>query len=251
MDKAVMKIKGGYYIKARQIRDSEIAHMSPHIREIFDWLVKEANHQDNKSSGIIIKRGQCMRSYKDIMNGLYWMVGWRKETYNKDQCEAAMKTLKKRQMVTTTKTTRGMIITICNYDYFQNPDNYDNRTDNHTSSTTITTDSPHYKQECKRIKNVRIKNTTTDKVQNFLFPDWLDKNLWNNYVTMRNKIRKPLTDKAIELAIEKLTALKDQGHNPSIVIKQSIFNSWQGLFPVKTDPDKFDNFKKWLDKTEI
>ena len=44
----VAKIKGGYYIKARQIQDSEIAHSPPHFREIWDWLIKEANHKDKK-----------------------------------------------------------------------------------------------------------------------------------------------------------------------------------------------------------
>jgi len=102
-------IKGGYYIKARCIQNSEIAHAPPHVREIWDWLLKEANHTDKKVSGIIIKRGQCFRSYKDIQEGLHWMVGWRKHKYSKNQCEIAMKWLTKRQMIHTAKTTRGMI----------------------------------------------------------------------------------------------------------------------------------------------
>ncbi|GAJ02787.1 unnamed protein product [marine sediment metagenome] len=83
------EIKGGYYIKARKIQESEIAHSPPHFREIWDWLLKEANHKDKKSSGIVIKRGQMLRTYDDIINGLSWKIGYRKQTYTKYQCENA------------------------------------------------------------------------------------------------------------------------------------------------------------------
>jgi len=144
-------IKGGYYIKARCIQDSEIAHTAPHIREIWDWVLKEANHKDTK----VCKRGQCVRSYKDIQEGLLWYIGWRKMTYSKDQCEIAMKWLRKRAMITTKKTTRGLIITIVNYDKYQLPANYDN----HTQDATITTREP---QNLHTI-NKNDKNVKNDK----------------------------------------------------------------------------------------
>ena len=120
-----MKIKGGYYIKARCIQDSEISIMPPYIREIWDWLLKEANHSDNKSNGLNIKRGQLIRTFKDIQEGLHWMIGWRKMTYQNWQCENAMKFLRERSMITTMKTTRGMLITICKYSLYQDPKNYE------------------------------------------------------------------------------------------------------------------------------
>ena len=120
-----MKIKGGYYIKARCIQNSAIATAPPHVREIWDWILKECNHEDRKTSGKIIKRGQCLRSYSDIRDGLHWMVGWRKMTYSKNACETAMNMLKKHTMIHTQKTTRGMVITVLNYDKYQDPSNYD------------------------------------------------------------------------------------------------------------------------------
>jgi hypothetical protein len=125
-------IAGGYYIKARKIQESEIAHAPPHVREIWDWLIKEANYTDHKK----LNRGQVLTSYKEIQDGLHWMIGYRKETYSKWQCEIAMKWLTKRQMVTTKRTTRGMIITIENYETYQNPENYENHNGNHNRTTT-------------------------------------------------------------------------------------------------------------------
>lgn len=141
------KIIGGYYIKARQIQKSGIATAAPYVREIWDWLLLEANHKDTS----VCKRGECIRSYKDIREGLKWYVGFRKITYSKDQCENAMKRLRKGGMITTRKTTRGILISICNYDYYQDPDNY---TDNRHDNRSLTTRVPHYKQEAiKKQKN--------------------------------------------------------------------------------------------------
>lgn len=161
----VALIEGGYYLKARCIQESEIAHAPPHVREIWDWLIKECNHEDRKHSGIIIKRGQCVRSYSDIIDGLHWMVGWRKMSYSKHDCETAMKWLKKRTMITTMKTTRGMVITILNYDKYQNPDNYEN----HTKIDTATTRKPQSRHTInKNEKNIRINkkpSSSNDEVE--------------------------------------------------------------------------------------
>jgi hypothetical protein len=51
---------------------------------------------------------------------------------------------------------------------------------------------------------------------------------------MRNKIKKPMTDYAIELSINVLKNLKDSDNDPKQVLKQSILNSWQGLFEIKS-----------------
>lgn len=64
-------------------------------------------------------------------------------------------------------------------------------------------------------------------------PQWLDPKIWKEYLVMRNKIKKPMTNYAEQLAIDKLGRLKDRGEDPTEVLNQSIQNSWQGLFPVK------------------
>jgi len=155
-----MKISGGYYMKARKIQESEIAFAPPHVREIWDWLIKEANHEDHGK----IKRGQCVRTLGDIAEGLKWFVGYRKETYSKSKCEMATNWLRKRGMIRTTKTTRGLIITICNYEYYQDPKNYETNNENITKPTRNEQPSDTiYKNE----KNVRNKNNIIDEKQDF------------------------------------------------------------------------------------
>lgn len=129
-------IKGGYYIKARKIQESIIAHAPPHIREIWDWIIKEANHQDKKYGKFTVKRGQLFRTYPEIREGLHWRIGWRKEMYNENHVKKAMKFLRENLMVTTKKEPGGVLITIVNYDVYQNPKSYE-RTDERTNERTI------------------------------------------------------------------------------------------------------------------
>jgi Helix-turn-helix domain len=65
------------------------------------------------------------------------------------------------------------------------------------------------------------------------FPDWLPVSLWNDYIAMRRKIKKPMTEEAKKLAIAKLEKLRKAGHAPNLVLEESIMNSWQGLFELK------------------
>lgn len=69
-------------------------------------------------------------------------------------------------------------------------------------------------------------------------PDWLPVPEWEAFKEMRKKLKAPLGDYAEQLALRDLTKLREQGQDPKAVIDQSIFRSWKGLFPVKTDPPK-------------
>jgi hypothetical protein len=144
-------IKGGYYMKARKIQESEIAHAPPHVREIWDFFLCTASHSNGKS----LERGQLLTSYEDIREALHWMVGWRKMRYSKWDCEKALKWLKKATMITTQKTTKGMIVTICNYRLYQNPKNYESHTEAKGKATRKpqTTDTID-----KNVKNVKNNN---------------------------------------------------------------------------------------------
>jgi len=147
-------IIGGYYIKARKIQESDIAFAPPHVREIWDLLIKEANHADNRN----FKRGDCFKSLRDIQDDLKWFVGYRKEVYSKSKCEMAMNWLRKRGMITTTKTTRGMIITVCNYDTYQNPKNYETNGENITKATSKEQQSDTINKNERTINNEKNKN---------------------------------------------------------------------------------------------
>lgn len=125
MNERSKRIYGGFVLTARIIDNSWVYSQPPYIREIWAWLYRNAQHKEYNDRGYILKRGQLRTSIKEITEQLSWLVGFKKTTYSVDQIKKTLHKLRIRSMISTKKTQAGMIVTICNYDYFQNPDNYD------------------------------------------------------------------------------------------------------------------------------
>jgi hypothetical protein len=66
----------------------------------------------------------------------------------------------------------------------------------------------------------------------FTLPDWIDPDIWADFKEMRQRIKKPMTHRAMELTISKLEKLSLDGNDPNEVLNQSIANSYQGVFPI-------------------
>lgn len=64
-------------------------------------------------------------------------------------------------------------------------------------------------------------------------PAWLPAEAWADFVEHRRACKKPLTGRAVALAIGKLDELRRQGYEPQKVIEQSIFNGWCGVFGIR------------------
>ena len=56
---------------------------------------------------------------------------------------------------------------------------------------------------------------------------------WNDFVKHRKSIKRPLSERSEDLAINKLAKLQLDGFNPKDVLEQSILNGYTGVFPVK------------------
>jgi hypothetical protein len=69
----------------------------------------------------------------------------------------------------------------------------------------------------------------------FVMPDWIPVQEWKDFVEMRRKNRKLMSDGARELIIRRLAELRDAGDTPSDVLNQSTRNCWQDVFPLKRD----------------
>lgn len=136
-------INGGATIWARQTIDSEVFYWRPDKWfKIWFFIVNKVNHKDTK----LFKRGTNFMTYEEISR-------YTKAT--RDQIDGFMRFSKKNKMLTTQKTTRGMVVEVSKYDYFQRLSNYENDTENET------------KTKHKRNTNDTInKNDKNDKYNN-------------------------------------------------------------------------------------
>ena len=161
-----VKIKGGYVLEAKCIDSSDIAKASPVTREVWSYLRRNANYKDmTGKNGKIIKRGEILTSYKQIIEGLSWFVGYRKMKYSKSQIQSAMKTLRDTAMITTTKTTRGIIVKVVKYNFYQDFKNYEDSNENSNEDPTgnprINKGSKERKEK-KKNKYIEIADAAID-----------------------------------------------------------------------------------------
>jgi hypothetical protein len=73
-----------------------------------------------------------------------------------------------------------------------------------------------------------------------VLPDWIPLETWEAYLAMRKKIKKPPTDYAIKLLIDKLTKFKANGQDVKKVLEKSITSGWQDVFEIH-DKQLFGN----------
>ncbi len=69
-----------------------------------------------------------------------------------------------------------------------------------------------------------------------VLPDWIPLETWEAFLAMRKKIKKPPTDYAIKLIIDKLTKFKDSGQDVKKILEKSITAGWQDVFEIVEKP---------------
>jgi|TARA_R110000787_G_scaffold49454_4_gene118583 hypothetical protein len=75
-------------------------------------------------------------------------------------------------------------------------------------------------------------------------PDWLEREAWHDFVKFRTMVKKPMTERAKQRAINKLEKLREQGEDPAKVLDQSVDAGWTDLYPyrekdVNTSPENY------------
>jgi hypothetical protein len=150
--------KKGWIKIWRKIVNSEIWEQEPWRLKTWIYLITEANHSKEEKHGRKLKRGQVyINRIEDLCKEVRWKKGFVYQKPTVNAMKHFWKWLRKKDMVDTKKTTRGTIITILNYDKYQNIER--TSVDTKTSSTVDTTQTPtvfHDRQECKELKNISI-----------------------------------------------------------------------------------------------
>jgi hypothetical protein len=73
-----------------------------------------------------------------------------------------------------------------------------------------------------------------------VLPDWIPLQTWDAFLAMRKKIKKPPTEYAMQLIIDKLTKFKANGQDVQKVLEKSITSGWQDVFEIH-DKQPFGN----------
>lgn len=154
----------GYILESRQILDSEIWNKPPLYFKVWHYLLMKAQYQDSGN----LKRGQLFTSIDEIAEKCAYKAGYRKKKPSRKEIWSILEFLRKPHegnnggntkgtMAETTKVTHGILVTICNYDKYQTPSNYEGNNEGNnerdTKETTKGTEGEQYYKEYKELKN--------------------------------------------------------------------------------------------------
>jgi len=125
--------------------------------------------------------------------------------------------------------------------------------DNYTKDLQASSKKPSKQKEKEKEKEVDKEKTIV--VKEFILPDWIPKDAWNDFIVMRDGMKPKPTLRAKELLISSLEKLKKLGNDPEAVIDRSTMNGWKGFYAlekqggqqsgrVKPAVDKYANSSK-------
>ena len=83
----------------------------------------------------------------------------------------------------------------------------------------------------------RSKKRLCANVEPINLPDFIDAELFANFIQHRKEIKKPLTPHARDLIIKKLSDFNSRGLDANKALENSIINGWQGVF----EPREYKN----------
>lgn len=96
------------------------------------------------------------------------------------------------------------------------------------------------KPAAKSKPSAKVKRQPADPL-----PDWIPLPAWEGFLEMRKENGKSPTPRAIELLITKLEKLRSNGHDPGAVLDQSTLNNWTGIFELKDQANGNRNQNDW------
>ena len=83
-------------------------------------------------------------------------------------------------------------------------------------------------------KNAQPKKQVAVDSEIINLPEWLNKELWEEFKQHRKELKKPMSLLAQKKTINQLFKIKASGQDVESLINQSIANGWQGIFEIKS-----------------
>lgn len=211
-------IPGGYILQPRCFDESEAAHLPPVTRELWFYLLRKVNHKDNGK----FKRGEGFFCLGDIQKDLSWMVGYRREMYSKPQLTKSLRRLREGNMVETTKATRGLFVTICNYETYQDPSEYEGNAEGIAKEP-----------RGKRQGNTKNKNGKKEEVKKKDItptperPGFISPSLWDALLDNRKFKKLQNTELALKTFCNAVLVGIERGYTAEECIGEFVSSSWK------------------------
>lgn len=89
-----------------------------------------------------------------------------------------------------------------------------------------------------------MKQKEKKLVESFNFGTELQDAIFD-FIDMRTMIKKPMTERAIKMLVNKVLKMSDNDTTRIAIIDQSIMNNWLDIYPLKNNYQKQENNSDW------
>lgn len=219
------------YIKLNRSLQNWRYYKKPNYLALWIHILLEANHQDGKWEDVVIKRGQMVTSIERLSN----------DTGISVQTVRTILSKLKSEELTIKSTNKYSVITVLKYDEYQGS----NSDTNKQTNNQLTNDQQATNNQLTTNKN----NKNNKNVKKYIYKG--SERLisaYEDFEEMRRKIKKPLTERAKEMLVDKLNSLSDDEQTQIKILEQSIVNCWQGVYPLKKE-DKVSEYNSSLNRS--
>jgi len=234
-----MQDSKGFIKIHRKIIDWEW-YSDKNVCRVFFHLIFTANYKDLNFKGLVIKRGQRVISFKNLAKEVDISIQQLRTTLNK---------LKSTNEITSESTNGYTIVNIENYDLYQGQEKENNIQNNMPNNKEITNEQQTDNKRIttsKEIKKIRNKENKENKeFFGFDIPNFIDKKNLEDFIENRKAIKKPVTKNVMKRLLLQLDKLQQEGQDVNECINQSIINGYLGVFPVKKDIKRENNFSNY------
>lgn len=235
--------KQGWISLHRQIQDHWLWEDKPFSKgQAWVDLLLLANHDDNKfllgNELVKVEAGSFITSELKLMER--W--GW-----GKSKTRSFLEMLQNDGMIVKKSDRKKTTIIINNYGAFQ---------DFETSKQTTNRPRTDRKQTTNRPRTDTNNNDNNDNNENndnklsYCDDPALNKTVIS-FVEFRKSIKKPMSEHAVKLMINKLGKMTPDVSEQIEILNQSIMNGWQGIFPLKEQQQQKQNKKGSFDTDDF
>lgn len=206
----------------RQIMENEF-YFSERFSKGQAWidLLLLANHKSStifiRGNEVKLERGQLGYAITTLAERWQW---------NERTVDKYLLMLQNREMIHYRKNHITTVITILNYDNYQNATEQNAEQNAEQSKNRIQTNKNDKKEKNDKNPVDKLFNIIPDGLNT---PDFIE--VWKRWIIFRKEIKKKLTESTAKVQLKFLL----EQNNPIEVIEKSIRNSWQGLFELKNN----------------
>ena len=235
-------IDNGYiFLHRKLLKAPEWRLSTPEQKSVFITILLMANYEANKwewnGNEFDIKPGQFVTSLDSIRKAAGIGI-------SQQNVRTALNRFEKLGFLTNQSTNRGRLISIIKWDEYQIIQSAPNKLNN--KPLTSSSQAPN-----KLLTPIEERKKYKKEKKEINYPDWLDLEVWKEFKNYRGNGKGKFTPYAQQLAINKLEKLREEGNDPSEVIRRTIECGWSGLFPLKENKreETLDEWTKRVSQT--